>query len=191
MARNEQGFTLIELLIAMAMTGILLGPIWSFFIVQRQSHAAQEQMTRMVQGARAAMDMMGYEVRMAGYNPARATLMGITYSASQLQIKADFDGNGTTTGADENLIYTFDATNRRILRNTGTGDEIYAQNIQAFTFEYLDASGAPTTTSASIRQLRLTITARTGTPDPHYASNGGYRTYTLTSFIIPRNLAYP
>jgi hypothetical protein len=65
-----------------------------------------------------------------------------------------------------------------------------SDHIQSFTWEYLDANGAPTTAAASIRQIRLAITTRTAKSDPLYQSNGGYRTYTLTSVITPRNLAY-
>jgi hypothetical protein len=55
------------------------------------------------------------------------------------------------------------------------------------TFAYLDTTGQPTTVSSAIRQIQLTITARTAMPDPHYPSNNGYRTYSLTSVITLRN----
>ena len=56
--------------------------------------------------------------------------------------------------------------------------------------QYGDANGDPTTVSAHIRQLRITITARTAKPDLQSPTNGGYRTYTLRSVITPRNLAF-
>jgi hypothetical protein len=64
------------------------------------------------------------------------------------------------------------------------------EDIDVFTFQYLDESGTATTTSANIRQIQITITSRTAKSDPNYTSNGGYRTFTLTSLITPRNLAY-
>src|SRR5712691_3513368 len=66
-SKEEVGFTLIELLIAMAISGIMLGSMFSFFIVQRRYLAAQEQVTEMLQNARAAMDMIVEDVRLAGY----------------------------------------------------------------------------------------------------------------------------
>ena len=188
--RTEQGFAIIELLIALAMSGVILGAVCSFLIVQRRVHATQDQTTQMVQRARAAMDLMGYELQMAGYNPRRVAFEAISYHASQLQLRADLNGNGTTTEAEETITYSYDATNRRLLRDAGAGAEPLTDHIQAFTWEYLDASGTPTTTAANIRQIRLVITTRTGKPDPLYPSNGGYRTYTLMSVITPRNLAY-
>jgi len=77
-----------------------------------------------------------------------------------------------------------------IERTTGGTTETLVENIDAFTFQYLDGSGATTTTTADIRQLQITITAKTAKSDPNYTPNGGYRTFTLTSLITPRNLAY-
>jgi type IV pilus assembly protein PilW len=185
---RDDGFTLIELLIAMAMTGILLTAVFTFSITQGQFLTTQEQVSQMVQAARATLDLLTHEIESAGYNPTAAAFVGVTYHASQLQLKSDVDGDGTTDASGETIIYTYDGSSRQILRNTGDGNEPLAAHMQAFAFEYLDANGNATTTSATIRQLRVTITARTAKPDLHYASNSGYRTYTLTSLITPRNL---
>jgi type IV pilus assembly protein PilW len=169
---------------------MILAAIFTFAIVQRQYLSTQEQVNQMVQAARAAMDMLTHEIDIAGYNPTNAAFSGVTYHASQLQLKADVNGDGDADDADEHIIYTYDASTRQILRNPGGGNEPLADNIQTFTWEYLDANGTATTTSATIRQLRITLTTRTAKPDRQYATNGGYRTYTLTSLITPRNLAY-
>jgi type IV pilus assembly protein PilW len=185
----ESGFTIIELLIAMAMSGIILAAIFTFSMTQGHSLATQEQASQMVQAARAAMDLLTHDIDSAGYNPTNAAFAGVTYDASQLQLRADLDGDGSTDDADENIRYTYDASARQMLRNTGDGDEPVASHMTAFTFEYLDTNGNPTTVSANIRQLRITITVRTAKPDRKYATNGGYRTYTLRSVITPRNLS--
>ena len=70
---GAHGFTLVEVLIAMAIGGILLGAVVSTFVLQSKSYDVQEQMTEMVQTARAAMDMISREVRMAGYDPTGFT----------------------------------------------------------------------------------------------------------------------
>ena len=164
---------------------IILAALSSTFLIQRKTYDVQEQIVEMVQTARAALDMMTTEIRMAGYDPTGAGFDGITYSSSQLQIRADLDGNGGTGDSNENIIYTYDATDLQIDRNTGGGDQPFAENIQSFIFEYLDSAGNPTTTTADIRQIKITITVRASKPDSDY---GGYRTHTLTSFITPRNL---
>lgn len=185
---KESGFTLVELLIAMAIGLIILAALSSTFLMQRKIYDVQEQIVEMVQTARATMDMMTREIRMAGYDPAGATFDGIPYNAGQLQIRADLDGDGNITG-QENIIYIYDATDLQIDRNIGSGDQPFAENIQSFTFVYLKADGVTeVTTSAEngdIRQIKITITARTSKADADY---GGYRTHTLTSLITPRNL---
>ncbi len=187
---KEHGFSLIELLIAMTLGLIVLGAISSVFLGQRQTYDAQEQIADMVQTARAAMDMMSREIRIAGYNPANAGFNGITYDSSQLQIQADINGDGNTSSdPNENITYTYDAENFRIDRNTGSGGQPFAENIEAFNFVYLEADGTTEVNTfadtGNIRQIRITITARTSKID---RALGDYRRYTLTSLVTPRNL---
>ena len=189
---KESGFTLVELLIAMAVGLIVLSAVVSTFIIQRKTFDVQEQTTEMTQNARAAMDLMTREIRMAGYNPTGATFDGVTHSTTELKIQADLNGDGdTTSGSNEIITYSYDNTNNQIDRKLGAAGtpNALAENIQNFTFQYLDSSGAATTTSSEIRQIRITITARTAKPDQNYGLNSGYRTYTLTTSITPQNLA--
>lgn len=196
---GPRGFSLVEMLIAMAVGLVVLGAIYSVFTIQNKTFGNQEEIVAMQQSVRAGMDMMAREIGMAGYDPTRLNsdansannFSGVTVNASQLQIRADLDGNGAidATG-QENIVYAFDATNKRITRNIGTGAQSLVEDVNAFTFAYLDGSGNVTATSANVRQIRITITGRTAKPDPSYSANGGYRTYMLTSVIAPRNLAF-
>ncbi len=186
---KENGFTLVELLIAITIGLIVLGTLVGTLIIQRKTYDIQEQLTEMVQSARATMDIITREVMMAGFNPSGASFNGIPYSAGQLQISADLNGDGVTTDSNENIVYTFDGANLKIDRNTGGGAQTLAKNIQAFSFSYIDGDGNATTTTADIRQIQIAITARTAKLDPKYGANGGYRTYSLTSLITPKNLS--
>ena len=203
---KENGFTLVELLIAMTIGLIILTALSSTFLMQRKTYDIQEQIVEMVQTARAAMDMMTREIRMAGYDSTGAGFDGITYDADQLQIDADINDDGNIINADESydtnehIVYKYyDATDPdypyQIKRKTGNGYfQPFAENIQSFTFDYLEADGVTeVTTSADnnkIRQIKITIKARTSKADSDYSANNGYRTHTLTSFITPRNLAF-
>ncbi len=186
---KESGFTLVELLIAMAISGIVLGAAVNTFLAQRWSYALQEHVTAMTQGTRAAMEMVTREVRMAGYNPARTSFDGITYDPTQVQIRADLNGDGDTADTNETIAYVYNPATQQLMRETDGSSQPIADHIQAFTFDYVDGAGTSTTTTANIRQIRITITARTATPDPRSAANGGYRTYRLTSLVTPTNLA--
>ncbi len=191
-SRNiENGFTLIELMASIAISGLVLGAITATFISQSRSYDAQEQINGMQQAARAAMDMITREVRMGGYNTNGAAVFdGITYNATQIRVQANLDGDTDTADTNEDIIYSYDAANDVIERTTGGTTETLVEYIDAFTFQYLNESGGATTTSGDIRQIQISITARTAKSDPNYTFNGGYRTYTLTSLITPRNLAY-
>lgn len=190
------GFSLVELLIAMTVGLVVLGAMYSVFTIQNKTFGNQEQIVEMQQNARAATDMISREIRMAGYDPADVNtdsdtsnnFSGVTVNASQLQIQADLDGSGAIiTASQENIIYAFDAANKKITRNIGAGAQSFAENIDSFSFEYLDSNGNVTAVSANVRQIRITITGRTAKPDPAYTANGGYRTYALTSVIALRN----
>lgn len=66
---NKNGFTLIELLVAMAMASIVMVAIISTYTVQVRAKNTQEALTDMNQTARAALEIMTHEIRMAGLDP--------------------------------------------------------------------------------------------------------------------------
>ncbi len=180
---------------------VVLGAVAKTFTVQSRQNTAEEQISQMQQNARAALDLMVREIQMAKYDPAGtafpAGTYGVTYSASQLEIKADvFDENGTistSSGSVEDIIYARDAASNYITRKLGSGSaEIVADNITDFTFNYYDANGSAVTSSANsgnIRKVTLSITARTAKPDPSFTTNSGYRTYQISADITPPNMA--
>lgn len=192
---NEQGFTLIEAVVGLAISLILLGVAIVVFNVQRKTFIMQEQVAEMQQNIRAAMDMMAREIAMAGYNPTGAAFNGIgTQTSTLVQILADLNGNGTTTAdSNEDITYRYydvnDATYPlQLKRKTGAGSyQPFAQNIQSFSLSYLDSNGVTTSNPSSIRQIRVTITGRTGKIDP---DTGDYKYGTLTSSVTPKNLGY-
>lgn len=185
--RQQTGTTLVELLIALALVGLVGTTVTSTFVNQRKTVRLQEQIAGMTQQAQTALDLISREVRSAGTNPTGAVFTPVTYNAAQLEIRSDRNGNGNPNDPDEHVIYAYDAANRRITRDGGGGAQPVVENIQAFTFTYLNRNGQPTTVSSAIRQMQLTIVARTATPDSTYPSNHGYRTYRLASLITLRN----
>lgn len=185
-----------EMLFAIAIVLVVLAAASVTFISQEKAYDAQAQSSEMVQGVRAAMDMLSTEIRQAGYDPQDITgFVGIPYSASQLQLYADLNADGDTSDPAENIVYTFDSTHLRVNRNdvnTENATKPFAENITGFSVTYLQGDGVTEVTDAAdqekIRQVKIEITARTDKPDPDYSENGGYRTFTLTSTITPLNL---
>jgi len=191
--KKTEGFTLTELMVSMGIGMAMLAAVTTTVMLQTKTYNAQQQINEMEQNARGVLDVITRELKMAGYKPNGGSFSGVTYSTTQLMIQTDLDASGgisTSTTANEQITYAYDSTNKQITRAVGTGSAlVLADNITAFTFSYLDSTGASTTTSANIRQVSISITARTANPDPNYTSNGGYRTYTMTATITPPNLA--
>ncbi len=190
---TKAGYSLLELLVAVTIGGVGLGAVTTTFQSQSRSYHAQEQINEMHQNVRTAMEMIGREVRMAGYliQPGAVCSPGIPYSNQQLQIRADLGPpyDGLCDGTNEDIVYRYNTPGDKILRNGAVlAENIGGFGIPGFTFAYLDSIGNATNDPAEIRQIEITITGRTARSDPSFPANGGYRTYTLKSVITPRNL---
>ena len=66
-ANKQQGMTLIEILIALVLGLFLLAGIFQIFLSSKQSYRMQENMSRMQENGRFAMEFISRDVRMADY----------------------------------------------------------------------------------------------------------------------------
>jgi len=194
---NQRGVTLTELLIALALGLFTVGAVYSVYLNQIKRQIVQEDVLAMQQTARAALDMMTREIRMAGYDPMGVNrdadpsndFYGLSYHPTELHIRADLNGNGVLTDSKESIVYLYDDSTSTLRRKVGKGGrQPVAEHIEAFTFSYRDALGHQTTHAPSIRAVDLQVTARSAHVDSLYPENEGYRTLTLRSRIVPRNL---
>ena len=185
---KETGFTLVELMAVIFLSGVIMAAIYSLFISQHVAFSAQEQMTEMSQNLRVAMDQMSREIRLAGYKISTSTFNGIaTAQPATIRILADLNQDGDTLDDNEDITYSYDASTQQIWRNA-SGLPI-ADHITGLSFIYTLADGTTSSNPASlanIRKVRISISARTAKPDQR---TGQYQTFTLTSDVMPRNLA--
>ena len=192
---SSQGYTLIEVVIALSLSLFTISAVYSLYIQELKAQSVRENVLNMQQQARVVVDLVSREILMAGYDPRgvnRDTDLtndfdGITYDSGKLAIKADLNGNGTTNDANESIVFVHDAGAHMLRRNTGGGNQPFGEDIEAFVVDYLDQAGNRTSDSKAIRQVGITVTARTSKSDPHYSKNGGYRTVMLHSRITMRN----
>ncbi len=192
----SKGYTLIEVVVALGLSLLTLSAVYSLYVTELKAQIVRENMLDMHQQARVVVDLVSREILMAGYDPRGVNedsdltnnFYGITYDPAQLIIKSDLNGNGTPSNANESIVFSLDSVTHTLRRNTGGGRQPFGENIESFVVQYWDQDGNPTTVSLSIRQVGITVTARTADPDPNYSDNGGYRTVTLHSRITPRNL---
>ena len=64
---GNHGFTLVELLVVLAIVGIVMGGIYSVFVRSNKVYISQEEVVAAQQEARSALDILGREIRMAGF----------------------------------------------------------------------------------------------------------------------------
>jgi type IV pilus assembly protein PilW len=193
--RSSQGYTLIEMVMALGLGLLTIIAVYSLYVQELKAQSVRENVLDMHQQARVVVDLVSREILMAGYDPRgvnRDTDLtndfdGITYDPGKLSIKADLNGNGIAIDANESIVFVYDAMAHMLRRNTGGGNQPFGEDIEVFTVDYLDQAGKPTTNSKAIRQVGITVTARTSHSDPQYSKNGGYRTVTLQSRITIRN----
>lgn len=201
---SNRGFTMVELLIALVVSLLALGAIYSTFMNQQKSYHIQEETAAMHQNIRAAMFYMEREIRMAGCDPTGRAGSGIlTANANSIRFTEDIIGNnpgddpdGFTDDPNENITYSRSGGN--LVRDTGGGPQMVAQNIDAIDFVYLDGNSPPNVLNPNgtdvpaanlnqIRAVEVTIVARTQRPLLASQNNRDYRNQWDTVILPPQN----
>jgi type IV pilus assembly protein PilW len=140
---SEKGFTLVELLVSMAISLVVMGAVYSTYRSQQTSYVIQDQVSGAQQNLRAAMYTMTRDIRTAGFNPTQVggNIFGVTAAGNNtITIKSDNSatpseyGNGAADPG-ETIIYSL-AADGRLMRDTGGGNQVLAENIAALGFAY-------------------------------------------------------
>jgi type IV pilus assembly protein PilW len=101
---GKNGFSLIELMVAMVIAGVVTAVIGSAYTLQVRSKNTQEIITQMNQTARAAMEIMEYEIRMAGCDPeGSGDPKIITATPGELIFSLDVNNDGNTHNSDADI----------------------------------------------------------------------------------------
>lgn len=170
--KTDKGFTLIELLVAMAIASIVMVAVVGAYQVQVRGKNTQEALTDMNQTARAAMEIMVGEIRLAGCDVLKtsgATILAA--NANQLSFTMDigdgasFQPDGDTTDPNESVIYSLYVDgdgNQNLGRDTGGGPQPLARNVDALDFVYFDEDGNPPGALNDIRSIQINLVARAG-----------------------------
>ncbi len=136
---DSRGFTLVECLIAVAVGMAILAAVYTAVWSGQRSTTGIDRKVTTGQDARAALEVMAMELRMASYNPnytnvtnpwtditncnaGDPTLRGIQNAAANtIQIQMDLNGNGSCgDAANEIIVYALDTPNQRVTRQTWT-----------------------------------------------------------------------
>ena|GEM_PF-289926 len=65
---SPAGFSLVEVLIALVLTGIVTTAVLKLYVTQHESYLAQDDVTTIQQNARASIDELSRQIRMAGHD---------------------------------------------------------------------------------------------------------------------------
>ena len=177
--RQEGGFTLVELLVAMAITAVVMGAVYSLYKTQQESYIAQDQVVEMQQNVRASLYQLARDLRMAGFNPQRSPNVGgfvtqlpddgggtTTTNATNIAFTIDQNQNGVidVDANDEQIAYRLDSATGALQKFRVSDDtwQTVADNISAVDFVYLDPDGTDIT--ALVAGSPTTLYAPTNLP---------------------------
>lgn len=171
---KERGFTLIELLVAIAVASIVIAIVSVFFVRSGRIYVEQNVLAALQQEVRATMEIMGREIRLAGYDPARTGDFKILNAdTTRLRFTMDINEDGINDSTPsfpdcETISFRYSVPNTalQIICGEGTssqdlhpliGDtETSVTNVH---FDYLDGLGNPTSFIPDIRGVVVTLTA--------------------------------
>jgi type IV pilus assembly protein PilW len=174
-------------MVAMAISLIVMGSIYSVYQTQQKSYLVQEQVAAMQQNLRAAMTMLTRDIRMAGYypivagtgNPLEGTNVGITVANNNnIQFTRINDAQNAVETITYNLADNGGDGDMDLFRNVGGGPMLVAENIDALDFVYLDVNDNPITIPIAdpslITAISVSMVARTGRVDIGYVNTDVY-----------------
>jgi prepilin-type N-terminal cleavage/methylation domain-containing protein len=156
---NNKGFSLVELLVALAISSIIVGGIYTLFVSQSKTYSKQEQVVEVQQTIRVAMNIMFRDLQMVGYDddrtltvtPSNPIILGagsatIQYEKTGGVYQVRYWLNGTTLQKDD--LFNNVPTNEVLLENVDTLD--FTPNVG---------------TDGKVLGVRVTLVARTTGPD--------------------------
>ena len=170
----SRGFTVVELLVALGMAAVVFGLIVSFFADMGRSTTTQNAAAAAQQTARAGVDFMAQELRLAGLDPLNSAGAGIEeISSAGTKIRFTSDScnvqigdsgtcenpvpDGNVNGKNERVTYWYDAGSRvlrRYLYEGTTSSQILGSPLleqvepnpgNVPLFTFLDGNGAEIT----------------------------------------------
>jgi type IV pilus assembly protein PilW len=180
---GKHGFSLIEAIVALAIASTVIGLVMVALVSQQKSHITQESLVDMQQGLRAAMEVIAFDLKMAGYDPTGTAGASILIAdTAELQFQIDRNGDGDwDVGEIIRLALTNDANRDGIADGTpcdlgrefdGAGLQVLAENIDALNFIYFDAGGnllpAPVANPFAIGSIQISLVARSGSALPGF-----------------------
>jgi type IV pilus assembly protein PilW len=148
---HGKGFTLVEFLVAMTVSLMILGGIYTLVIQNSQVSVGQSNIVEMQQNARIALDFMTREIMMGGYDPLNNSSFYLNmpiilldppsnvasgWQPNRIRVLADLNHDGDTQDSDEDITYEYDPARQEITRDAGNGASVIADHIINFAMTF-------------------------------------------------------
>lgn len=187
------GFSLIELVVGLAIASIAMMAVVGVFTTLTRSYTTQTASAGLQQKARASLDYMAQNIRMAGLNPKRLSGAGIiSADAESIEFSLDRNLNGAMENTDEEHIrFSFDPADRQIDEELYVGWDNESKHplvgdVTDLTFNYFDQNGDLLDAAPDVADIRTVEIFVTVQQRPGRERRPVRRTYS--SRVICRNL---
>jgi len=190
------GSSLVELMISTMFLTILMAISHTFARAAFFSLRAQNVKSDAQEVMLMAADLLTRELRLAGFSAAARPLDAIRVAArQQVEVAADFNGDGATDGPNELIAYSYNQTKQQLVRATGgASPQPLVPNVPAggLQFTFFDASGSeipsdqPMAAEQRRRIHRIDVVLRIESPNPD-AGGGEPWLSTVSTSICLRN----
>ncbi len=88
---NQRGMTLVELLVGLTISLVILAGVYQVFVGSSTSYRENEQFARLQENARFAMEILGRDIRMAGYTGCAAEVGSIVNTLNDTSFLFNFN----------------------------------------------------------------------------------------------------
>lgn len=155
---DQSGSMVVETLTTIAVGLLALAAFTTLHVGQMYAMRDQVRQVDLQSSARDIADLFSREVRRAGSgtNPActGSTSTGLLLAKSnEVRVRADLDGNGALTGAQEDVTWTLDSAGaavKRTANNSSTTETLWSgPSLGNSRIVYFDASGSQLTPGGS------------------------------------------
>ncbi len=206
--RNQSGMTLIEIMIAMVLGAFLIGGVIQIFLNTQRTYRMQENLSRMQENGRFALEFLSRDVRMADYRACYTdslvanAINGTDNATAAPQIigtdkitiswKTNSCGNPNSTNT---TIYQIENSNG--IPSLFKNNDALIENIEDMQIVYgvdTDSDGTPNyyvnaatvTDWSQVISVQITLTARSN--DANLVTGGDTRLHrTFNTTVVLRN----
>lgn len=169
-------------MVAIAILGVVMAAVAGVFFRSSRLYTTQNVAASLQQEVRAAVEFMAREMRMTGYDPQKTGDFDLEVTdATRIRFSSDLNASGTiddgndpslsTTPAFPNcerLTFRYSAGTNSAQIICGTqppqtligGTDPRVSKVTSLNFQYLGANGTPTSVTAAIRAVVITLTAQ-------------------------------